>query len=244
MVKQPTVGKYFLFTYKGFFGVPFFYSYNFMTTAPTTIETDNELSAVNTILGAIGQSPVTSLGTYTVNSDSISTYDNPEIAFIYSLLKESNIDVQNEGWSFNTEDHVEKTPDANGYIAYDTNVLRMDLTDGEDKLYDVVKRNGRLYDKVNHTDVWTSNQHVNIVWLFNFDDVPSIFQRLITYRAAGRAATQLVANQQLVQLIGVQEQTARATCLEYECNQGDHNYLGWPHESRYSSYKPYLSLRR
>jgi hypothetical protein len=215
-----------------------------MTVAPTTTSTDNELSAVNTILGAIGQSPVTTLGTYTVGSNNISTYDNPEISFIHNLLKESNIDVQNEGWVFNTEDHVKKTPDANGYILFDTNALRMDLTDGEDKLYDVVKRNGRLYDKVNHTDVWTDDQYVNIVWLFDFEDVPSIFQRLITYKAAGRAATQLVANQQLVQLIGTQEQAARATCLEYECNQGDHNYLGWPHESRYSTYKPYLSLRR
>ena len=49
-------------------------------TAPNTTDTDTELSAVNTILGAIGQSPVTTLGTYTVNSNQIATYDNPEIA--------------------------------------------------------------------------------------------------------------------------------------------------------------------
>ena len=32
---------------------------------PTTIDTDTELSAVNSILGAIGQAPVTTLGTIT-----------------------------------------------------------------------------------------------------------------------------------------------------------------------------------
>jgi len=36
-------------------------------TTPTTIDTETELSAVNTILGAIGQSPVTTLGTVTTN---------------------------------------------------------------------------------------------------------------------------------------------------------------------------------
>tara|TARA_R100001082_G_scaffold385_1_gene315 strand:+ start:51 stop:698 length:648 start_codon:yes stop_codon:yes gene_type:complete len=215
-----------------------------MTIAPTTTDTDTELSAVNTILGAIGQSPVTTLGTYTVNSNSISTYDNPEIAFIHNLLKESNIDVQNEGWSFNTEDHIKKTPDANGYILFDTNALRMDLHESQDKFFDVIRRNGRLYDKVNHTDVWTDDQYVNIVWLFDFDDIPSIFKRLITYKAAGRAATQMVNNQQLVQLIQLQEQSARAACMEYECNQGDHNFLGFPHESSFNTYKPYIGLAR
>tara|TARA_R100001530_G_scaffold83350_1_gene58141 strand:+ start:1791 stop:2441 length:651 start_codon:yes stop_codon:yes gene_type:complete len=216
-----------------------------MTSTPSTIDPDTELSAVNTILGAIGQSPVTTLGTVsTVNN--ISTYQNPEIAFVYNLLKESNVDVQNEGWSFNTEDHVDKVADANGYLTFDSNALRMDFTDAQDKFTDVVKRNGRLYDKVSHTDVFTVGQtyYLNIVWLFEFDDVPSIFKRLITYRAAGRAATQMVANTQLVQLLGQQEQNARAACMEYECNQGDHNYLGYPHESSFNTYKPYIGLAR
>jgi len=215
-------------------------------TAPTTTDTDTELSAVNTILGAIGQSPVTTLGTYTVNSNQISTYDNPEIAFIHNLLKESNIDVQNEGWHFNTEDHCHKTADANGYLLFDTNALRMDFANPQDKLHDVVRRNGRLYDKVNHTDVWTVGQEytLDIVWLFDFADIPSIFKRLITYKAAGRAATQMVTNAQLVQLLQAQEQSARAACVEYECNQGDHNYLGFPHESSFNTYKPYIGLAR
>ena len=59
-----------------------------------------------------------------------------------------------------------------------------------------------------------------------------------------RAATQLVANADLVKLLANQELQARAACMEYECNQGDHSFLGLPHESRYNSYQPYLALRR
>ena len=54
-----------------------------MTSTPTTVDLDTELSAVNTILGSIGQAPISTLD-----------YDNPEVAFIYNLLKESNQDVQ------------------------------------------------------------------------------------------------------------------------------------------------------
>ena len=68
----------------------------------TTIDLDTELSAVNSILGSIGQAPVTTLGklTTTVSStdEVANTYENPEIALIYNIFKSCCQDVQNEGW--------------------------------------------------------------------------------------------------------------------------------------------------
>jgi hypothetical protein len=205
-----------------------------MTSTPSTISLDTELSAVNSILGSIGQSPISSLN-----------FDNPEVSFIYNLLREVNVDVQNEGWSFNTENNYPLTRDVNGYYQVPANTLRYDVSDGLDvRTTDVVTRNGRLYDKVNHTDVFTSDVDLDIVWLFQFNDLPSVFQRYIISRTAGRAATQLVANAQLVKLLSTQELQARAACIEYECNQGDHSYFGWPDGTSYPSYQPYHALRR
>ena len=104
---------------------------------PTTVDTDTELSAVNSILGAIGQSPVTTLN-----------YENPEIGFIYNILTEVNKDVQNEGWIFNTEYNVEKQPDdTTKYITIPANVLRYDVHgDFHDGSKNIVRRHGRLYD--------------------------------------------------------------------------------------------------
>ena len=204
--------------------------------ASTTIDTETELSAVNSILGAIGQSPVTSI-----------VKENPEVGFIYNLLRDSNVDLQNEGWHFNTERHVEYTPDSNGKIAIGGDVLRMDTTDGwVDRTHDVVKRSGFLYDKYNHTDDFSDHTTVklDIVKLIAFEDIPSVFQRYIIYKASRMAATQLVANPQLVQLLTIQEQQARATCQEYECNQGNHNMFGLPEDSVYTAYEPWKNLRR
>ena len=47
--------------------------------ASTTIDTETELSAVNAILGAIGQSPIT--------VTNVANSTNPEVAFIYNLLR-------------------------------------------------------------------------------------------------------------------------------------------------------------
>ena len=201
---------------------------------PTTIDTDTELSAVNSILGAIGQSPVT-----TIN------YENPEISFIYNILTEVNKDVQNEGWHFNTEYHVKVTPDANKNITLPVKTLRYDFYDeGNNKTRDVVVRDGKLYDLVDHTNEFTGDAYLDVVTLYAFSDLPNPFQRYITYRAASRAATQLVSNPQLVQLLQQQEASARATCMEYECSQGDHNYFGFGHDTNYRSYKPTAVLAR
>tara|TARA_R100000458_G_scaffold2245_1_gene1817 strand:+ start:140 stop:751 length:612 start_codon:yes stop_codon:yes gene_type:complete len=202
--------------------------------ATSTTDTDTELSAVNSILGSIGQSPVTTLN-----------FTNPEVSFIYNILTEVNKDVQNEGWHFNTEYHIATEPDSNGYITIPNNALRYDINDGlKDRSKDVVIRNGRLYDLVGHTDVFTQTLYLDLVTLYAFEDLPNPFQRYITYRSAVRAATQLVANAQLAQLLKEDEFKSRAACLEYECDKGDHSYFGNPHESIYKSYQPYEALRR
>ena len=280
---------------------------------PTTIDTDTELSAVNSILGAIGQSPVTSLGTIeeitgevtytgdgsdvtfdivssftTINeikvtldgvattaftiSGSVVTFStapatgviiriyrekeiantlaNPEVSFIYNILTEVNKDVQNEGWISNTEYHVKVAPDTNKHIEIPSNYLRYDLHDNfTNRTRDLVRRkhsSGKylLYDTVSHTFEFDNDLFLDIVYLFPFEDLPNVFKRYITYRASVRAATQLVSNPQLVQLLQQQEANSRAACMEYECNQGDHSYLGIPHESRYQSYQPFHALRR
>ena len=208
---------------------PFFY----MTT-PTTIDTETELSAVNSILGSIGQSPITTLD-----------FTNPEVAFVYNLLKEANVDTQGEGWHYNTELAYEFKPDANKNIIVPGNVLRLDVTGGYvSRFQDVVKRDGKLYDKIKHSYEFDGPLSCDVVWLFNFEDLPNVFKRYITLRAAGRAATQLVANADLVKLLGQSEEAARAAIVEYECNQGNHNYLGFPANTSYQTYTPFSALRR
>ena len=181
----------------------------------TTTDTDTELSAVNSILGAIGQSPVTSLN-----------FTNPEISFIYNILTEVNKDVQNEGWHFNTENHKKVSLSADGNITLPTNTLRYDFHDGlVNKDYDVVLRDGKLYDLINHTDTFTKGDYyIDVVTLYAFEKLPNPFQRYITYRSAARAATQLVSNPNLVKLLQEDERKMRAVCLEYDCDYGAVSY--------------------
>ena len=205
-----------------------------MTSTPTTTDLDTELSAVNSILGSIGQSPITTFN-----------FQNPEVSFIYNLLKEANVDIQSEGWEFNREEHIKVSPDASGYVNVPSDVLQYDIHNGlDDRSKRVVKRNGRLYDKVDHTDVFTDDLYVDATYLYKFEDIPQPFKRLIVYTAASRAAAQLVSNPQLVQMLQSKLAYARAVCMEYECNQGDNSYFNLPDDSKYTTFQPFHALRR
>ena len=211
---------------------------------------DTELSAVNSILGSIGQAPTQSLD-----------LENPEVHLAYNILQECLIDVLNEGWSFNREEGITLSPeDVNGYIRIPPNILRCDISKGQThKTTDVVIRNGRLYDKIKHTDKFTEDVDVDVVWLFGFEvdltsgstgsldagqNIPEVFKRYIIAKSSAKAAVQLVNNPQLFQMLRQEETLTRAACIEYECDQGDYSYFGTPNKTVYESYQPYRTLSR
>ena len=195
-----------------------------------------ELDAVNQILSSVGQAPVTTLD-----------MKNPEVFITLETLREVNRQVQSEGWTFNTEDHVELPYNASiNKISFPVNALSVDAN--EDKYpgkYQIVKRDGFLYDKREHSYTFTENLVVDVVWLFGFDDVPKIVQTYIVSRAARLASVKLVGDSELYQLLQEQEAQARVALMEYESNQGDYNMFGCREGEHYAtSYQPYSALMR
>ena len=205
------------------------------------ISTDTELSAVNSILGSIGQAPITSLQA----SGGIDPLANPEISFVKNLLDEVSKDVQTIGWTFNSEYKVKKSPDAQGNYVVPSNAILYDISNGQiDRSTNVVKRDGKLFDTINQTDVFSGEYYFDIVTLYPFQDVPPAIQRYIIARASMRAATQLVSNADLVKLLQVEEEQARANAMEFETQQGDHNFMGFDQQTNYRAYQPYKALIR
>ena len=201
-----------------------------------TYAVSTELDAVNQILSSVGQAPVTTLD-----------LQNPEVAIVLNTLREVNKQVQSEGWIFNTERDYKLTPDSiTKEILYPTNALAMDtdITSGN-ATYDPVRRNGKLYDRKNHKFQWDGEIKVNIVWLFDFTDVPAAIQQYITARAAKMCATKMVGDREIYQLLTEQEGFTRAAAIEYECNQGDYSMFGFKNgEQFYTSYQPFRALQR
>jgi len=211
--------------------------------AYATSNTETELSSVNSILGSIGQSPVSSLYRKDPNGELV--FINPEIAFVYQILQETCVDVQNEGWVFNRENNYPLTPNANNEFEVPDNVLNIDISEGQiRRIVETTVRDGKVYDKINHSFKFDKPYRFDIVWLFSFEELPLPFQRYITLKASVRAATQLVSNPELVQLLGQQLAEARVAVIEYDTDQGDYSFFGTPPGTAYAPFQPWHTLAR
>ena len=218
---------------------------------PFTNNAQATLQAVNEILSSIGQAPVTTIEAQTITYEDGTTVEaviNPEVAIAYETLLQVSREVQAEGWTFNREFEYSMLPDSNGYISITSDMLQIDLSDTlENNNYDTVLRNGRLYDKIGHTDVWdtTKSYSVDVLWYYEFPDLPQVFRDYITARAATRCAIRLVGDVNLTQTLASFETWRRANCLEYECNEGDYTMFGFKRgDGFYNSYQPFRALSR
>jgi hypothetical protein len=205
-------------------------------TLPTSLVA-TELAAVNSILGAVGQAPVTTI-------DKI----NPDVAIAYDTLTDMSREIQGEGWSFNKELEYPFNADTNGNILVPLNVLSISLSDiYENSGADVTVRNGMLYNKTTHTYTWDTDRTVkcDVVWYLEFSDLPQAARDYIVARASSFVAIKVIGDLNIQQMLGQREVYARAALIESDCNQGNYSIFGFPNGSNYyNSYQPYRTLAR
>lgn len=196
-----------------------------------------ELAAVNQILGAVGQAPVTTLDN-----------TNPDIAIAYDTLKDVSREVQGEGWSYNKEFEYPFVPNTNDEIVIPANVLSIDLSNVyQNSDYESVIRQGKLYDKLNHTYKWTKLNPVlcDVVWALDFTDIPQPVRDYIIARAASSACIKMVGDGELYTMLSQREAMARYSALEYDCNDGKYSIFGFENgQNYYTSYQPFRALSR
>ena len=204
---------------------------------PTTNATV-ELPAINQILSSCGQAPVTTLD-----------QTNPDVAIAYDTLLQVTRETQAEGWTFNRAPHYEFTPDTNDEISIANNILQIKLSDsGTNGQYDGIRRSGKLYDRLHHRYTWPDHSTVecDVVWEFDWVDIPEPIQNFIVARAASITSQRIVGDPNQYEMLQSQEAFARSTALEYETSQGEYSIFGHPYDKSnyYNSYKPYQALRR
>lgn len=184
-----------------------------MSTTPTRL---TELEAVNIMLGTIGEAPVNNLsGTNTT-----------DVAMAKSVLSEVNRAIQTIGWHFNTEKDYELTPEvSSGNIILPPNCVRVD--EDTDATFDLTIRssggNFILYDRINHTSVFSNSLKVEMVLLFPFEEIPEPAKWYITVRAARIFQDRAVGSTTLHGFTEKDEASARAALVEFEGDTADHS---------------------
>lgn len=191
------------------------------------MSTFNELAAVNRILAAQGLPPVN-----TIDGD---TSKNTQIAL--SMLRQVSMDVQSEGWSFNTEYDYTLPQDATtGEIPVPESITRW-YSDDEPW---IIQRGTRLYDRQDKTYAFTGAKNgtaqLNLVWA----DLPVEAKVFIAARAARITYEQYVGADETRQNLYVEERNAQMVLDQREADTGHISMLNDPHIPylRGSSYVP------
>jgi hypothetical protein len=109
-----------------------------------------------------------------------------------------------------------------------------------------INRGGKLYDKKAHSYTWLDKTlYVDIIWYFDWENIPQPIQAYIVSRAAAIVSSRIIGDGAQYQVLQEKEGFARAQALDYECNQGDYTFFGSPKSGNYyQSYQPYHTLQR
>lgn len=216
-----------------------------MATIPNNPTTE-QLDAVNEMLAAVGQAPVNQLEA-----------TNPDVALAFDTLTRTSREVQAEGWTFNKEYKVTRSrvnvvsgSVTETRVEIPDDIVYMDLCSTHTNAsHDSVIRsdNGKryLYDRQNHTFNFDFDPEVNIIYEYDYVNLPKPIQDYVLARACAVFSTRLVGDQFQFQILKQAEAERKVNALEFDCNQGDYTFFGHPEGGNfYTSYQPYTALSR
>lgn len=179
-------------------------------TTPTTL-----LEATNAVLATIGELPVNTLPDSGLSEASLAR----------DIVLEVSREVQSQGLHCNTDINYEMIPDIDGYINVPYNVLKID---GHYRDDDLVVRGNRLYNRKDHTFIFSEPVRVDVTWLLDFEELPEVVRRYITIRAARLFQKRVVGADSLHKLTEEDEQKAYSELVREEILLEDGNFLEGP----------------
>jgi hypothetical protein len=174
-----------------------------------------ELDAVNVMLATIGESPINSLDAAAGVVDAVTAR---------SILSEVSVQVQEEGWHFNTDFEFVLTPASDGFIYVPGNAIEVD-TSTYNRDYDVAIRGNRLYDRKGKTYTFTKDLKADLTILLEFNDLPQAARHYITVRSARIFQQRVVGSETLGNFTKEDEARALRSMRRYEARTADYNIL-------------------
>lgn len=184
-----------------------------------TMNAKDKLGMVNICLAAIGEIP---LEQGTVLSELQSGTDG---AIARDIVSKTMIEVQNEGYFFNTDYGFIFIPDEEGFIVCPPNLLRVD-SGSYVRSNKIVKKNEKLYDLREQSFIFTSNLKADAVWLVNYDELPFNGWNYIAHKAATTFEKATIASPDLGSNTEREEAKAKHALDKEHIKYMDYNLLG------------------
>lgn len=188
-----------------------------------------KLEAVNIVLDAIGESPVSSL-----------TSGLPDAEAAEAKLDEVRVEILSRGWHQNIEKDTTLKRDANNEILLSNIYLRVDTT-GVDKQLNVVQRysNGKrkLFNIKDRTYKFDKDLTVDIIVDIPFEELGVELQNFIASRAARKFQESALGSSSLDSFTVRAEAEAWAGLQDAEAENEDNNIIRQSPHVSYATYR-------
>ena len=175
-----------------------------------------ELEAVNIMLSAIGEAPVSSLENSSLE----------DVTVAKNILNETIVDVSTVGYNFNSEYNYKLVQDTDGHINVPANAVYVDVSNrGSSIGKDLVLRGERLYDRENQTYTFTESVYVDMTLILPWDELPQYARRYITIKAARRFQNRVLGATELNVFTQLDENEALISMEQNDSRSEDSNVL-------------------
>ena len=176
----------------------------------------NELEAVNTMLSAVGEPPITSL----------EGQKNADAAIANNILTEVSREVQTMGWHFNTQLDVKFTPDSTTKeIKLPESIVRIDIRPttltGSTDNRDVTQRGDKLFNKTDNTYEFTKEVKACVIYVLDWSELPEPVRRYVTIKAARVFQDRMVGSEKHHAFSREDEVRAFALLKEFQMDTAD-----------------------
>lgn len=172
-----------------------------------------KLEAINLMLSCIGHNSVNSLEG--VKSAFITTAEN--------VLDSETRLVQLQSYDFNTEENYPLTPDVDGIIKLPKNVVRIAYPQNYLNRYTI--RNGKLYDKLDHTFVIKQQLKADVVFALDFEELPEVVRYYIAISAAYKFTKRELGSQAVCVYTQEDVMEAKRAFIESELDLGNYSLI-------------------
>lgn len=179
----------------------------------------------------------------------VTTLSSPDrlVAKAQQILEDTTLRELERGWDFNTDYDYTLSPTASEFIVPTTPwaVLALHVR-RENTSKDITVRDGKLWDKTNHTATFTeATMKADITWSIDFDNAPLFFQELSVACASVRFAMEVSVDPSIVQQLIRNEARAWHTAKQRDTQQSQVTAFDrWPLNSISRAWPRILPGRR
>jgi len=173
-----------------------------------------ELEALNLMLTAADEDPV----------QTATQPGHLPLSIAKGVLNDNTRAIQSMGWSFNTEEGYPLTKDFSGRIPLSPNTLSVDVDDIYTDI-NAVQRGLALYDRKNHTPIFTKDLTGTVILLLTWDELPQAVRYYIAVRSARAFQVRMQAGEGVFKYSEQDEQMALVALQSFEADVADANFL-------------------